>query len=144
MKIFISKIQAIQDFLDDGLFEVIGNEAVSHYRASFRNQGFTDRGIVRWKNVQRRTNPRDASKAAASRPILTGSGELGNSILWKRAVRDIEIYSDKIYAEVHNKGLRAGRGKGFQMPKRQFIGQSATLTKRMNQKIAQRLKTITQ
>jgi phage gpG-like protein len=26
------------------------------------------------------------------------------------------------YAEVHNAGLRAGRGKGFVMPKRRFIG----------------------
>ena len=142
MKIFISKIQAIQNFLDDGLFEVVGAEAVSHYRASFRDQGFTDKSKGKWKNVQRRTNPRDASKAAAKRPILTGSGELGNSIHWRRSLQDVEIYSDKIYAEVHNKGLRAGRGKGFQMPKRQFIGKSEALTRKISKKVAQRLNAI--
>lgn len=143
MKIFISKIQAIQDFLDDGLFEVVGTEAVSHYRASFRDQGFTDKSKGKWKDVHRRTNPRDATKAAAGRPILTGSGELGNSINWKRVIRDVEIVSDKIYAEVHNKGLRAGRGKGFKMPKRQFIGKSETLNKKINKKVELRLKAIT-
>jgi phage gpG-like protein len=35
------------------------------------------------------------------------------------------------YARVHNEGLRAGRGRGFQMPRRQFIGESKELTKKV-------------
>ena len=34
---------------------------------------------------------------------------------------------DVAYAQVHNEGLRAGRGIGFQMPKRQFMGQTKKL-----------------
>ena len=34
---------------------------------------------------------------------------------------------DVVYAKVHNEGLRAGRGLGFQMPKRQFMGQTRKL-----------------
>ena len=36
------------------------------------------------------------------------------------------------YAIVHNEGLRAGRGKGFKMPKRQFIGESAVLNNKIS------------
>jgi phage gpG-like protein len=37
------------------------------------------------------------------------------------------IYSDPGYADVHNEGRRAGRGKGFTMPKRQFMGAHRTV-----------------
>lgn len=40
------------------------------------------------------------------------------------------------YAAVHNEGLRAGRGKGFQMPQRKFMGQSDALTKVQREKIS--------
>jgi len=39
----------------------------------------------------------------------------------------VRIINEVPYAAVHNEGLRAGRGKGFTMPKRQFIGKSAEL-----------------
>jgi hypothetical protein len=42
MQNFIKKIEKIQNFLNDKVFEVVGNEAVSHYKKSFRDEGFTD------------------------------------------------------------------------------------------------------
>ena len=132
---FIRKLQACQRFLNNGVFEVVGNEAVSHYKKSFRDEGFTNKTLVRWKEVKRRINPRNKAKASARLPILTQSGELGNSIRWRLEANAVIISSDKVYAEVHNIGGRAGRGRGFRMPKRQFIGHSSALNLRINQKI---------
>jgi phage gpG-like protein len=45
-----------------------------------------------------------------------------------------------VYAGVHNFGLRAGRGKGFTMPKRQFIGPSKLLDKKIVRLLKKELK----
>ncbi|MDR3350718.1 MAG: phage virion morphogenesis protein [Prevotellaceae bacterium] len=143
MQNLIKKIEKIQYYLNSGVFETVGSEAVRHYKKSFLDEGFTDRNLKKWKNVKRRLNPRDPKAAAASLPILTGSGELADSIKWARGSgRTVVISSDKVYAQVHNEGLRAGRGKGFQMPKRQFIGKSAELTKKINAKVAKQINII--
>jgi phage gpG-like protein len=143
MQDFIEKLKKINNYLEKGVFETVGDEAVSHYKKSFRDEGFTDRSLKKWKEVKRRINPRNPKAAAATRPILTGSGELGQSINWdKGAGRKVVVRSDKVYARVHNEGLRAGRGKGFKMPKRQFVGKSAELTKKINDKVTKHLNTI--
>jgi phage gpG-like protein len=142
MQNLIEKIKKINHFLNTQLYEVVGDEAVSHYKKSFRNEGFTNANLKKWKEVKRRMNPRN-HKAAATRPILTGTGELADSIKYRRGSgRKVIISSDKVYAQVHNEGLRAGRGKGFRMPKRQFIGKSAELTKKINAKVARHLNAI--
>ena len=151
MKNFIKKLDKIQYFLNNTVFEIVGEEAVSHYKKSFQDEGFTDKTLTKWKNVKRRENPRKKKRKQGNRPlawdkakILTQSGELGDSIKYSRGSgRYVIISSDKAYAEVHNKGLRAGRGKGFRMPKRQFIGKSAALNKKIDAKIKKHLDKIT-
>jgi phage gpG-like protein len=143
MQNLIEKLKKIQKYLDKGVFITVGNEAVSHYKKSFRNEGFTDRNLKKWKELKRRMNPRDPKANSARKFILTKSGELGDTIKWARGSgRKVVIKSDKVYAQVHNEGGRAGRGKGFQMPKRQFIGKSAELTKKINAKVAKHLNAI--
>ena len=41
----------------------------------------------------------------------------------------VKILTDVPYASVHNNGERSGRGRGFKMPKRQFIGYSGKLNR---------------
>jgi phage gpG-like protein len=142
MQNFIEKLKKIQHYLDNGVFETVGTEAVSHYKKSFRDEGFTNQNLKKWKEVKRRQNSRKSKTAAATRPILTGSGELADSIKWGRDGRKVVIKSDKVYARVHNEGLRAGRGKGFKMPKRQFIGKSSELIKKTNTKVTNRINAI--
>jgi phage gpG-like protein len=140
MQNFIEKLKKIKNYLNSGVFETVGDEAVSHYKKSFRDEGFTDRNLKKWKEVKRRINPRNPDAAAATRPILTGSGELGDSIKWGRGSgRKVIVRSDKVYAKVHNEGLRAGRGKGFKMPKRQFVGKSAELVRKINAKVVKNI-----
>lgn len=103
----------------------LANEAKNHFLKSFRDQGFTDNSLQRWK-------PRKSNRDVG-RGILIKTGKLRRSIKvssvsWNRVV--IGSYGLK-YASVHNYGEMAGRGKGFKMPKRQFIGNSKQLEKRM-------------
>lgn len=39
------------------------------------------------------------------------------------------------YSAVHNEGLRAGRGRGFRMPKRQFMAHSSKLAEKTEKEI---------
>lgn len=116
-----------------------GQVAVRMFKQNFKEEGFFG---DKWKDVKRRTNPPKprkgkkgkkagkGKKAASKRPILTGpTGNLGRSIHYEAGHGEVTIISDLPYSAVHNEGLRAGRGKGFQMPRRQFIGDHDKLSK---------------
>jgi len=100
--------------------------ARKHFSANFNNQGFDGKA---WKNVKRRTNPtkRDIKNGGATRAILYGkkSGVLSKSITgtvknWDKIV----IGTTVDYAKYHNEGTA-------HIPKRQFIGDSAILNKKI-------------
>jgi phage virion morphogenesis protein len=107
--------------------------AVNHFQDNFRRQGFDGKP---WKEVKRRlptggrTNRRGTATrltyrrgAGRTRGILIQTGRLRRSIrITKTTADSVTVGTDTPYAAVHNEGLRAGRGSGFQMPKRQFIG----------------------
>ena len=120
---------------------IIGKKAVDLFTENFQKEGFQDNGVQPWKEVQRRT--RKVRGAAGSRKILTGkTGDLGRSIKYEIAPGQVTVFSDVIYADVHNEGLRAGRGAGFTMPKRQFIGDSADLDNIVQKEIEKALNNI--
>jgi len=117
-------------------------EAVQFFQANITGrQGFLDRKVKKWPKRKRNVDP--------GRNILVGKG--GGAKLWKSisrttlSARSVTIGikgEPKDYASVHNYGLRAGRGKGFIMPKRQFMGESKTLNKKINRLIKRRIKKI--
>lgn len=122
------------------ILAVAANEAVNHFKANFKVQGFVDRGVERWK-------PRK-SKKDKGRGILIGkgSGRLKRSIKRsslsaKRTVIGVSGTPTK-YASVHNFGLRSGRGAGFMMPQRKFMGESHVLNKKISRLIQRRVKKI--
>jgi phage gpG-like protein len=123
-------VKELQNFIT-----IMGVEAVKHYKASFRNQGFTDNILHKWGKRER--EDRNTKK---ERAILVKSGDLRRSIkVVRRSLKSVTIGSDLPYAQVHNDGLRAGRGKGFRMPKRQFVGKSNTLSKILMSKLDKRI-----
>lgn len=106
----------------------MGNEAKNHFVKSFRDGGFTDKNLQKWK-------PRkDRGARSQGRAVLVKSGNMRRSII-RRPVNksnlSVVISTDVPYSAVHNFGLRAGRGKGFIMPKRQFIGDSYQLNEKV-------------
>jgi phage gpG-like protein len=136
---------------------IAGNVAVSLFKKNFQNEGFFGEG---WKEVKRREDARNfreitrgsrkgekvARNAWGRRKILTGTGDLGRSIEYKitgegeiTVMTAPDAFSREPYGRVHNEGLRAGRGKGFIMPKRQFIGDDPELRKAIIRKLEEKL-----
>ncbi|MBR1990843.1 MAG: phage virion morphogenesis protein [Bacteroidales bacterium] len=126
---------------------IAGKTAVSYFKKNFQNEAW---GRVKWQEVKRRTDPH-VKGAKATRKILTGeTGDLARSIEIKSISNGQVViwtspsaFSKEPYGRVHNEGLRAGRGKGFIMPKRQFMGESEELNALIISEIERKLKQIT-
>jgi phage gpG-like protein len=101
---------------------IVGNIALNHFLESFDKGGFTDSGFQKWKARKREDR---------GRAILVKTGALRDALVIKgRPNFNRIVIGDYVpYAAVHNDGLRAGRGKGFQMPKRQFVGDSKVMNR---------------
>lgn len=127
---------------------IMGNDALNHFEASFRNQGFTNETLVRWQPRKGEIVggiSRLRSRERGARGILIGKGTatLKKSLRRRRLGQyAIRISSNVIYANVHNEGLRAGRGSGFIMPKRQFVGYSAKLNRSLINKFNMKIHSI--
>jgi phage gpG-like protein len=121
----------------------IGNTAKNFFVENFRKQGFDDKTVQRWKPRKRTTYKTKSGRIVndTTRAILVKTGDLRRSIIRvpNRSALNVKIQTDLIYAKVHNDGLRAGRGKGFKMPKRQFIGDSYNLNEKVKAVIVKRL-----
>jgi phage gpG-like protein len=145
-----------KDFFDKAGPVIVGNEAVSRFKKNFRDEGFFGE---KWKEVQRRTPGTKTYKAVAkhhpadtNRAILTGrTADLGRSIEVKEAGNGQAVvwtnpgaftHSKEPYGKVHNEGLKAGRGSGFIMPKRQFMGENEQLNKAIIDKLTTKMNNI--
>jgi phage gpG-like protein len=121
----------------------IGNTAKNFFVENFRKQGFDDKSVQKWKPRKRTTYKTKSGKVVddTTRAILVKTGDLRRSIIRvpNRSALNVKIQTDLIYAKVHNDGLRAGRGKGFKMPKRQFMGDSYNLNEQVKKVIVKRL-----
>lgn len=113
----------------------MGVEAKNHFVGSFRNQGFTDNTLRRWKPRKREISGFGVSKRhGGSRAILVKSGDLRRSIrIVNKTINKVVIGSDLPYAQIHNDGLygMAWGKHRFKMPKRQFIGHSRKLINKL-------------
>lgn len=114
--------------------DILANDAVNFFKASFKKQGWEDEGMQRWK-------PRKDNKDAG-RGTLIKSGDLVKSIIvesanWGR----IRISSNLPYSAIHNEGLKGSAfGKhSFQMPKRKFMGRSRKLHTLLRNRIETKL-----
>ncbi len=140
-----------KDLFDKHAPKIAGNTAVSYFKQNFQNEAW---GRTKWKEVQRRTAGSKAYKYAAKHnpartehPILTETGDLGRSIEVKSVTKGQVVVwtspsvfrSKEPYGRVHNEGLKAGRGKGFIMPKRQFMGESDDLNELIINEIERKL-----
>jgi phage gpG-like protein len=108
----------------------LGTLAVNHFKQSFRDEGFTDGSLKKWR---KRKNNVDAGRA-----VLVKSGDLRRSIKIKRAsFKSIIVGTTGIpYATIHNEG---GSTRFAKMPKRQFIGDSRILEKKLKRRILRQI-----
>ncbi|OJV19341.1 MAG: virion morphogenesis protein [Bacteroidetes bacterium 41-46] len=155
-KQFASKMNKVQAFVQgEQIKDILGVEAVNHFKASFENEGFTDEEVKKWPDVKRR-NPDSKwyghsgqtgkfSQTRTLAKILSGeSGELKNSISYVKIETGVRVTDATPYAGVHQFGEMAkvyGK-KVFQMPARPFMGKSAVLKKKIEDKITAEIKKI--
>lgn len=101
---------------------VVGSIAVEHSMKSFANESFKG---------SRKSWPKRKGNKDPGRKLLIGkgSGDLRRSINYEVRGSTAYIGTDVVYAQVHNEGGRAGRGKGFQMQERKFMGNSPEIDK---------------
>lgn len=155
---FPHKIKELTDYVNsEEIKDIIGVEAVNHFKGSFDNEGFTDETLNPWKDVERRDpdspwyghsgQTGKVSEARKTSPILTGeTRELQNSITYERIPGGARVQSDKPYAAVHQFGGMAkiyGK-KQFSMTPRPFIGKSVQLVDKIKEKIKREFKRILQ
>jgi len=108
----------------------VGNVAKNHFLESFDNEGFSD-GSINSDPWAKRKSKTKRDQTAGRRQLLIQSGALKRSIKVAAGptFKKIAVGSYGInYAERHNKGLKG-------MPKRQFIGKSRILDKKIKQLI---------
>ncbi|MBS1506044.1 MAG: hypothetical protein JSS79_05300 [Bacteroidetes bacterium] len=95
-----------------------------HYRDSFRDGGFTDQTLQRWKPLKN-----------SSRSPLTLTGHLKGSIRSQIIGNGVHVFSDAEYAGYQNYGTQ-------HIPARKFIGFSKTLNSQIRDRILLQAKKI--
>ena len=121
----------------------MGNIAYNQTMDNFTKQGYTDETLTKWKDRKY------TEKGRGSRGILMGkgtgtSGLKGSYRKVRRSALAISIVNNKVYSSVHNEGLRAGRGRGFIMPERKMIGDSALMRRNIYKMINTNIRKIWQ
>lgn len=145
---FPEKMKKVTEFIDNDAKDIIGTEAIEHFRESFTNEGFTDENLEKWANVERRDpnspwygHSGQTGKFSAARTtakILTGeTGELQNAFSYTHTEQGVRVINDKPYAGVHQFGLNAkiyGK-KIFKMIARPFVGKSKVMIRKINKEL---------
>lgn len=129
--------QIITKFKNIDLSLDLANTAKNEFTNNFREQGFNGN---HWQPVKRKS-PQNILQGKGSGKLRK---DVANSVSTghKNSNLSYTLVVENEYAAVHNEGLRSGRGKGFIMPKRQFVGMTARLNKKLLKKINQKVSAI--
>lgn len=111
--------------------ELAAATGVSYFKGVFRKKTFDGKAWSAAKIDQAGKRRRGS--------LMVDSAALMNSVRTSEATPQRVVWAagnDKVpYAQVHNEGGRAGRGAGFDMPQRQFMGQSTELEEQIDKRI---------
>ena len=139
----ISKV----DFAIKDALAIVARDSVLHFQKSFANEGFIDESLQKWEKRKNQIRNFGLAKLkykhVNTKPTLTKTGALKNSL--KTSLRNnIAIISSSLpYSAIHNEGLM-GKAWGkhpFKMPKRQFMGNSKSLERRSQAKFVAKINT---
>lgn len=89
--------------INDRLPRRVGVIAVNHTRQNFRDGGFRDGGLKKWKTTQRQLS---GDKKASSRygPLLSGRNRLFGATDYFPSQGKVTVYNPAEYARIHNEG----------------------------------------
>lgn len=106
--------------------DVIVVEAEAFHDENFRKGGFTDQSFTPW--VPRK-------KADPTRALLVKTGNLrGHASKGEVRSKQVVFTMPEDYMTVHNEGSTKTSGRGSGIPKRQYMGESAELERRIKAK----------
>lgn len=115
----------------EAIAELAAATGVSYFKGAFRKKAFDGKPWTPAKIDQAGKRCRGS--------LMVDSAALMNSIRTADATATRVVWAagnDKVaYAQVHNEGGRAGRGAGFDMPQRRFMGQSTELEEQIDRRI---------
>lgn len=107
---------------------VLANDTKNFFVGEFNHQEWDGK---KWQEPQRKLKKGGSSRNQSA--TLVQSGRLRRAVINSLQSATFDAIKFKVvdvpYAEVHNEGLRAGRGKGFIMPKRTFMADTLKLRK---------------
>ncbi|WP_304721263.1 phage virion morphogenesis protein [uncultured Alistipes sp.] len=111
--------------------ELSAATGASYFKGAFRKKAFDGKPWPAAKIDQAGKRRRGS--------LMVDSAALMNSVRTSEATPQRVVWAagnDKVpYAQVHNEGGRAGRGAGFDMPQRQFMGQADELETQIDKRI---------
>ncbi len=111
--------------------ELAAATGVSYFKGAFRKKSFDGEPWPAAKIDQAEKRRRGS--------LMVDSAALMNSVRTSEATPQRIVWAagnDKVpYAKVHNEGGRAGRGAGFDMPQRKFMGQADELEEQIDKRI---------
>lgn len=153
---FAQRMEKVKEFIQgDDIKDILGVEAVNHFKESFVNEGFTDETLQKWPEVERRQpespwfgHSGQTGKFSQSRTmakILTGeTKELQSSISYVKTSEGARVTNAAPYAAVHQFGMQAKvyGGKSFAMKRRPFVGKSMVLKQNIEDKITSEITNI--
>lgn len=127
---FFKKLQGSLNQLEKDVANiVVAVELENFVEHNFQTEGFTDTSLIKWQ-PRKKPDPKNGKRA-----LLVDTTALHDAATKARTKGDtVTVAIPLDYAQVHNEGGQAGRGKGFTMPKRQYIGESAYLNKKIEAK----------
>jgi phage gpG-like protein len=148
-RMFPAKMEELTEFVTgNDIKDIVGMEAVNHFKQSFVNEGFTDSTVEKWPEVERRKPNSPWYKegtADSGRKVLSGiTKELQDSISYTYIDGGVKVSNATVYAAVHQFGLNAkvyGK-KTFTMKARPFMGDSVVLRNNINKEISDEIKKI--
>lgn len=128
-------------FFKQQLPKIIHREGLQFIADNFDKEAFREKkgSISKWqqrKPVKKDTRP--------GRQLLVDKGHLRRSWELDSTYQNNRIVfgSALPYAEPHNDGGRAGRGRGFTMPQRQMIGPSEVMAEMIENKLTREMNRI--
>ncbi len=131
----------IREFVQEDVLTIAGTEGIKQFRHHFQKgvEGFEDDTLEKWAELKPATLEKKRRGNGSMPPILTGvdgasnSGQLRDSLRFEVVPgTEVRFITDVPYAQRHNEGLNG-------MPKRPFMGPSATLDRKIAEKIDREL-----
>lgn len=96
-------LQDLRTLVDRKIPVATGKFAKDHFQENFRKGGFVDRGLHAWPPAKRLSSG-DTSAAAQHGTLLSTRNHLFSSIGYRPSTAQVTVFTDVVYAEIHNNG----------------------------------------